>query len=63
MEQKQGVSKFIESYLTWKMPLVKYGLKPEHPFLEDYASCQMAIMPETFFPSARRETEGKESVI
>ncbi|XP_022987213.1 probable flavin-containing monooxygenase 1 [Cucurbita maxima] len=53
---KQGVSKFIESYLTWKMPLEKYGLKPEHPFLEDYASCQMAIMPETFF---RHADEGK----
>jgi dimethylaniline monooxygenase (N-oxide forming) len=29
--------------------LEKYGLKPEHPFVEDYASCQMAIMPENFF--------------
>ncbi|KAE8647219.1 hypothetical protein Csa_018944 [Cucumis sativus] len=45
-------SKFIESYLTWKMPLEKYGLKPEHSFEEDYASCQMAIMPNTFFEEA-----------
>ncbi|MCI11048.1 flavin-containing monooxygenase 1-like, partial [Trifolium medium] len=44
-----GISKFIESYLLWKLPLEKYGLKPEHPFVEDYASCQMAIMPENFF--------------
>ncbi|XP_022147575.1 probable flavin-containing monooxygenase 1, partial [Momordica charantia] len=50
------VSKFIESYLTWKLPLEKYGLKPEHPFVEDYASCQMAIMPENFF---READEGK----
>ncbi|CAN6539570.1 unnamed protein product [Malus baccata var. baccata] len=46
------VSKFIESYLEWKLPLVKYGLKPDHPFLEDYASCQMAILPENFFAEA-----------
>ena len=27
-------------------------LKPDHPFVEDYASCQMAIMPENFFSEA-----------
>ncbi|KAF5202478.1 flavin-dependent monooxygenase, partial [Thalictrum thalictroides] len=43
------ISKVIESYLLWKLPLKKYGLEPNHPFLEDYASCQMAILPETFF--------------
>ncbi|KAF5481641.1 hypothetical protein F2P56_002279 [Juglans regia] len=49
---RHGVSKFIESYLLWKLPLQKYGLKPDHPFEEDYASCQMAIMPENFFSEA-----------
>lgn len=49
---RQGVSKFIESYLTWKLPLEKYGLKPDHPFVEDYASCQMAILPNDFFREA-----------
>ncbi|KAK6944701.1 Flavin monooxygenase-like [Dillenia turbinata] len=49
---KHAVSKFVESYLTWKLPLDKYGLRPEHPFLEDYASCQMAILPENFFEEA-----------
>ncbi|KAL8119860.1 putative flavin-containing monooxygenase 1 isoform X2 [Apium graveolens] len=49
---RQGISKFIESYLAWKLPLQKYGLKPDHPFEEDYASCQMAILPETFFSEA-----------
>lgn len=34
------------------MPLEKYGLKPDHPFMEDYASCQMAIMPDNFFSEA-----------
>ncbi|KAL5572305.1 hypothetical protein UlMin_021902 [Ulmus minor] len=46
------VSKFIESYILWKLPLEKYGLKPGHPFVEDYASCQMAIMPDNFFAEA-----------
>ncbi|XP_044464892.1 probable flavin-containing monooxygenase 1 [Mangifera indica] len=49
---RRGISKFIESYLLWKLPLLKYGLKPKHPFEEDYASCQMAIMPENFFSEA-----------
>jgi len=38
--------------LTWKLPLEKHGLKPDHPFHEDYASCQMAILPENFFSEA-----------
>lgn len=49
---RRGVSKFIESYLAWKLPLEKYGLKPDHPFEEDYASCQMAILPDNFFTEA-----------
>ncbi|XP_075658459.1 putative flavin-containing monooxygenase 1 [Castanea sativa] len=49
---QRAISKFIESYLVWKLPLVKYGLKPDHPFVEDYASCQMAILPENFFAEA-----------
>jgi len=36
----------MEYYLLWKLPLEKYGLILEHPFEEDYASFQMAIMPE-----------------
>ncbi|VAH87010.1 unnamed protein product [Triticum turgidum subsp. durum] len=51
---RAGVSKFIESYLSWKLPLGKYGLTPDHPFVEDYASCQMAILPEGFFDMADR---------
>ncbi|KAD1033750.1 hypothetical protein E3N88_43389 [Mikania micrantha] len=49
---RKATSKMIESYLLWKLPLAKYGLKPDHPFEEDYASCQMAILPETFFQEA-----------
>ncbi|KAL7136908.1 hypothetical protein ABFS83_10G061200 [Erythranthe nasuta] len=49
---RKAVSKTIESYLTRILPLEKYGLKPDHPFEEDYASCQMAILPENFFSEA-----------
>nr|KYP43704.1 putative flavin-containing monooxygenase 1 [Cajanus cajan] len=52
---RSGISKFIESYLLWKLPLEKYGLIPEHPFEEDYATCQMAIVPENFFSEADKE--------
>ncbi|KAI3714470.1 hypothetical protein L6452_21424 [Arctium lappa] len=51
---RKAASKIIESYLVWKLPLVKYGLKPDHPFEEDYASCQMAILPDKFFPEAEK---------
>ncbi|XP_010229083.1 probable flavin-containing monooxygenase 1 [Brachypodium distachyon] len=51
---RAGVSKFIESYLSFKLPLGRYGLRPDHPFVEDYASCQMAILPEAFFDMADR---------
>ncbi|KAK8712034.1 hypothetical protein V6N13_147286 [Hibiscus sabdariffa] len=42
-----GVSKLMES-LLWKLPLKKYGLKPDHRF----ASCQIATVPENFFAEA-----------
>uniref|UniRef100_A0A7N0VCH7 Flavin-containing monooxygenase n=1 Tax=Kalanchoe fedtschenkoi TaxID=63787 RepID=A0A7N0VCH7_KALFE len=49
---RRGVSKIIESYLRWKLPYEKHGLAPDHPFEEDYASCQMAILPDNFFEEA-----------
>lgn len=49
---RKAFSKFVESYLLWKLPLEKYGLKPDHPFEEDYASCQMPMLPNNFFEEA-----------
>lgn len=49
---RKTFSKFVESYLLWTLPLEKYGLKPDHPFEEDYASCQMPMLPENFFEEA-----------
>ncbi|KAK2645164.1 hypothetical protein Ddye_020359 [Dipteronia dyeriana] len=52
--KRKAISKLVESYLTWKLPLNRFGLKPDHPFEEDYASCQMAILPENFFSEAEK---------
>jgi dimethylaniline monooxygenase (N-oxide forming) len=38
--------------LIWKLPLEKYGLKPEHSFEEDFASCQINVLPESFYNEA-----------
>ncbi|GAB4838084.1 monooxygenase [Ancistrocladus abbreviatus] len=51
---RRVVSRIIESYLLWRLPFEKHGLKPDHPFQEDYASCQMAILPHNFFLEADR---------
>ncbi|KAE8710507.1 putative flavin-containing monooxygenase 1 [Hibiscus syriacus] len=48
----RGASKFMESFLLWKLPLNKYGLKPDHSFEEDIAACQMVTVPKTFFAEA-----------
>lgn len=47
--QRWGVSKFVESYLRWKLPLKKYGMIPEHSFLEGFSSCQIGMLPENFY--------------
>ena len=47
--QRWGISKFAESYLTWKLPLKKYGMVPQHSFLQDISSCQLAMLPENFY--------------
>ncbi|GMH04124.1 hypothetical protein Nepgr_005963 [Nepenthes gracilis] len=52
IDHRRLVSRIIEGYLLWRLPFEKHGLKPDHPFEEDYASCQMAILPENFFSEA-----------
>ncbi|XVF88253.1 hypothetical protein PTKIN_Ptkin19aG0034800 [Pterospermum kingtungense] len=44
-----GISKFVECYLKWKLPLKKYGMIPRHSFSQDVSSCQIAMLPENFF--------------
>ncbi|KAJ6699891.1 DIMETHYLANILINE MONOOXYGENASE [Salix purpurea] len=44
-----GVSKLIETYLRWNLPLKKYGMVPKFSFLEDFSSCQIAMLPDKFY--------------
>ncbi|KAG8651998.1 hypothetical protein MANES_06G043300v8 [Manihot esculenta] len=43
------ISKFMESYVKWNLPLKKYGMLPKFRFDEDISSCQIALLPEKFF--------------
>jgi dimethylaniline monooxygenase (N-oxide forming) len=36
-----------------KFPLKKYGLVPNHSFLQDISSCQTAVLPEFFFDKVK----------
>ena len=47
--QKWAISKFAESYLRWNLPLKKYNMVPQHSFLQDISSCQLAMLPENFY--------------
>ncbi|KAF7806469.1 putative flavin-containing monooxygenase 1 [Senna tora] len=44
-----AISKFVESNLRWKLPLDKYGLVPNHSFLQDVSSCQIGMLPQQFY--------------
>lgn len=43
------MSKFVESYLRWKLPLKKYDLIPKESFSKEACSCQIFFLPENFF--------------
>ncbi|WCJ29929.1 Dimethylaniline monooxygenase [N-oxide-forming] 1 [Euphorbia peplus] len=44
-----GISKLIEWYLRWKLPLKKYGMIPKSSFFQDFSSCQTCKLPEKFY--------------
>ncbi|KAH7302403.1 hypothetical protein KP509_23G070500 [Ceratopteris richardii] len=44
-----GISKFVEMFLLYSLPLRQFGLVPEETFFEQYASCQLPAIPESFF--------------
>ncbi|KZV15876.1 putative flavin-containing monooxygenase 1 [Dorcoceras hygrometricum] len=44
-----GMSKFVESYLRWKLPLRKYGMIPKHSFVDDVSSCTLFFLPDNYF--------------
>lgn len=47
-----AMSKFVEFYLLWKLPLRKYGLVPDRSFLQEISSCQVSSVPDNLFPKA-----------
>ncbi|XP_058090677.1 probable flavin-containing monooxygenase 1 [Magnolia sinica] len=44
-----GISKFVESYLKWKLPLNKYGMVPKHSFHRQISTCQVTTLPNNFY--------------
>lgn len=47
-------SKFVESYLRWKLPLAKLGMVPKHHFAEDMDSCLVAVAPDKFYDTIEK---------
>ncbi|KEH15346.1 flavin containing monooxygenase-like protein, putative, partial [Medicago truncatula] len=46
---RTGISKLVETYLKWKLPLKKYGLVPDYSFLQDTSTCRAGVLPDHFF--------------
>ncbi|KAL0427338.1 UNVERIFIED_CONTAM: putative flavin-containing monooxygenase 1 [Sesamum latifolium] len=44
-----GMSKLIESYLRWRLPLKKYNMIPKESVLQDMSSCQALFLPPNFY--------------
>ncbi|CAK7338541.1 unnamed protein product [Dovyalis caffra] len=43
------ISKIIETYLKWNLPLKKYGMLPKCSFGEEISTCQFATLPDKFY--------------
>ncbi|WJX23858.1 flavin-containing monooxygenase [Trifolium repens] len=50
---RMGISKLVETYLRWKLPLKKYELIPNHSFLQDTTACRTGILPDFFFDKVK----------
>ncbi|KAL6011906.1 hypothetical protein ACLOJK_002372 [Asimina triloba] len=44
-----GISKFVESYLRWTLPLKKYEMLPDNSFLQQIGNCQLSTLPKNFY--------------
>ncbi|CAJ2657085.1 unnamed protein product [Trifolium pratense] len=48
-----GMSKLVETYLKWNLPLKKYGLLPNHSFHQDMYKCSFGVLPELFYDKVK----------
>lgn len=48
------MTKFVESYIRWKLPLKKYGMIPKESFLGEVSSCQIYMLPPTFYDEVEK---------
>ncbi|KAL8518414.1 hypothetical protein ACS0TY_009700 [Phlomoides rotata] len=44
-----AMSKFVESYARWKLPLKKYGMIPKESFVGEASSCQLFFLQDNYF--------------
>ncbi|KAL6965169.1 flavin-containing monooxygenase [Sarracenia purpurea var. burkii] len=44
-----GLSKFVESHINHKLRLKKFGMVPNHSFLQELSSCLVSTVPEDFY--------------
>ncbi|GAB2253000.1 hypothetical protein Droror1_Dr00005847 [Drosera rotundifolia] len=49
-----AVSKFVESDIKRKHHLKKYGMVPDHSFLQDIHSCHLPIVPKGFYDNVEK---------
>ncbi|KAL2926402.1 putative flavin-containing monooxygenase 1 [Bienertia sinuspersici] len=49
-----GISKFVESDIKKKHNLEKFGMVPQHSFLQEVNSCLISTVPEGFYDNAEK---------
>ncbi|KAG8367498.1 hypothetical protein BUALT_Bualt16G0078200 [Buddleja alternifolia] len=50
------MSKFVESYARWKLPLKKYNMIPEESFVKEASSCQILFLQDNFYDKVEDES-------
>ncbi|CAO2814764.1 unnamed protein product [Amaranthus hypochondriacus] len=49
-----GISKVVEASIKKKHPLKKYGMVPDHSFLQEMNTCTFATIPEGFYENVEK---------